>query len=388
MANTLTNILPKLLARGLMTLREQACMPRIVNMDYGQEAAMKGATIDVPVPVAKTASSVTPSNTPPAPSNATPNLVQVPLDNWEHCDFHLTDKELMEIDQNRHFIPMEMAEAIRALANAVNTDLMSEYVGVYNVIGTAGTTPFGRSSGEDLTDPAVDAGRVLLENAAPQENRRLVVDPFAGAEAKKMEGFAHVEKAGDGDVKIEAQINRKYGFDWFEDQGVVQHTAGSLAAGETTVTGANSVGATTINLTNSGSGAYSLVVGDIISFAGDSQTYVVTAATGSVGNSATGDVTISPALAVATSGSEVVTLTASHRVNLAFHRDAFAFANRPLSSAVSSGLGSEIAQLTDPKTGISLRLEVSRQYKQNVWDFDILWGAKLVRPELAVRVMG
>ena len=66
MANTVTNIMPKILARGLLALREQAIMPRVVNGDYAAQAAQKGDTIDVPIPSALSVSSVTPSNTPPA----------------------------------------------------------------------------------------------------------------------------------------------------------------------------------------------------------------------------------------------------------------------------------------------------------------------------------
>jgi hypothetical protein len=132
-----------------------------------------------------------------------------------------------------------------------------------------------------------------------------------------------------------------------------------------------------------------LVKGDIVAFAGDSQTYVVTAATGTVGGSSAGDVAIEPGLQVATDGGEAVSLTAGHVVNLAFHRDAFAFANRPLAQSTQDlGLGSRILSMTDPQTGISLRLEVSRQYKQVMWEFDLLWGVKLVRPELACRIAG
>jgi hypothetical protein len=72
MANVLAAIMPKILARGLMTLREQCVMPRLVNGDYSAQAAQKGDTIDVPIPTAQAASAVVPSNTPPAPADTTP----------------------------------------------------------------------------------------------------------------------------------------------------------------------------------------------------------------------------------------------------------------------------------------------------------------------------
>jgi len=95
-SNSLTNIMPKILARGLMTLREQAVMPRLVNGSYGSDAAKKGTTIDVPIPTATTAGDVTPSNTPPAVTGNTPSIVQVSLDQWKQADFHLTDKEMVD----------------------------------------------------------------------------------------------------------------------------------------------------------------------------------------------------------------------------------------------------------------------------------------------------
>jgi hypothetical protein len=82
-----------------------------------------------------------------------------------------------------------------------------------------------------------------------------------------------------------------------------------------------------------------------------------------------------------------VTLKASHVVNLAFHRDAFAFANRPIADTEFKG-GNEFMQVTDPQTRITLALEISRQYKQTVWEFSLLYGVKLVRPELGVRIAG
>jgi hypothetical protein len=39
-------------------------------------------------------------------------------------------------------------------------------------------------------------------------------------------------------------------------------------------------------------------------------------------------------------------------------------------------------------SGVALRMEVVRQNKQTLFDFDVLYGAACVRPELAVRLAG
>jgi hypothetical protein len=50
MANTLTPIIDKLIARGLNVLRENAVMPRLVNSTYSSVARDRGDTITVPLP--------------------------------------------------------------------------------------------------------------------------------------------------------------------------------------------------------------------------------------------------------------------------------------------------------------------------------------------------
>ena len=42
----------------------------------------------------------------------------------------------------------------------------------------------------------------------------------------------------------------------------------------------------------------------------------------------------------------------------------------------------------DPISGIALRLEVSRQYKQTTFSYDVLGGGALVRPALACKIAG
>ncbi len=379
MANTITNILPKILARGLLALREQAVMPRLVNLDYSNESAQKGDTIDVPIPSSLTVSDTVPSNVLEAPADSAPTKVQISLNNWKKVNFHLTDKQLVDIDKNEHFIPMQMSEAVRALSNQINLTVLQEFKGVYGFVGTAGTTPFG----SNVTD-ATNARKVLNQQLCPRDNRRMVLDFDAEANALALAEFQRVNESGDLNVKREGEIGRKFGFDIFTDDQIVTHTAGG--SGTPLVNGALAVGDTSVAIDGM-SGTSGFVVGDVVTFAGHAQTYAITVAP--TASSGAQTVTVSPAIKAIVADNASVTKKASHTVNLAFHRDAFALAMRPLTSETAGdAYGNNIVSMTDPVTGLSMRLEVYRQYKQVVYELDALWGVKLIRPEYAVRIAG
>lgn len=376
--NTITNIIPHLLAQGLVTLRENAIMPRLVNAAYSAQAAEQGSSIDIPVPAAITAAPVTPSYADPNDTGIVPSKVTLSLDQWKEAPFFMTDKEMMEVMAGT--IPMQAAEAVKALANDVDAYLLGLYKGVYNAVGSAGTTPFAT----DVT-AATSARKFLNAYLAPMTDRRFVFNPDVEANALGLRAFQDVAWSGDARGINEGQIIRKLGFDWHLDQNVKEHTAGTVATSFAIKTAtAHAAGLTTLTTTTGGDA--DLKAGDIITIAGHDQQYVVTADAARTGG---GDlpVLISPGLKVALTGAEVITIVGNHAANLAFHRDAIAFANRPLVDS-AEGLGNQIMSAQDPVSGLTLRLEVSRQYKRTRWSFDILYGAKLVRPELAVRVLG
>ncbi len=405
MSNVLTNILPKILARALLTLRERAVMPRLVNSDYSRDAARKGATIDIPIPTAVGIIDVTPGPTPPAPTDTTPDLVQVQLNNWKQNEpFFLTDKELTEIDANEHFVPGQMDEAVKALANTVNESIFARFKdvdqGVFGVFGAAGVTPFSTVS------DATGARKILNQQLCPKTDRRGVLNFDAGAAALDLSPFSDAEKIGDSGVKIQGEIGRKYGIDWVEDDAVPTHIAGTIIDGGSLRTCAVNNGpgyAVGVSAINVDEGAATTAVGtitrgDIISFAGHSQTYCVIDNTSS-GQFAAPDYTFSgnaiagltffPALVASVADDELCTVEPTHVVNLVFHRDAFAYATRPLLDATRMMTNRRnMLSMTDPVTGLNLRLEMVEEHKQTAWEFDILWGDKLVRPELAVRLFG
>lgn len=398
MPNTLTHVMPKILARGLMSLRQRVLMPRLVNADYSNDAAKKGEVINVPVPVAQTASDVTPSNTPPVPASNAPTNVQIPLDQWKHSDFHLNDKELTQIDGDAHFIPMQMGEAVKALANAVNVDIWSKYKeGVYGAanfaanLGTGSTTAPSDPFASDIT-ALTNARKLLNAQLCPREDRRFVMNFAAEGTALALAAFRDASQKGDTDAIKRGELGMILGFDTFADDHVPTHTTGTLSDGtnhKALLNGALSAGVQTMNI-DSGTLTGTIVPGDVFQFAGSSQTYCVTntSTLTASGNAITG-ITFYPPIPATVADNTAVYFAPSHAVNLAFARDAFAFATRPLAvSSVDRDLGTKIMSMTDPVSKLTLRLEVSRQYKQTVWDLDILWGAKLVRPELACRVGG
>ena len=379
MANTITNLLPKILAKGLLALREQAVMPRIVNSDYAMDAAKKGQTIDIPIPSESAAYNISPSPTQASATDASPTLVQISLNQWKGASFALTDKEMAEIDRNEHFIPIQMSEAVRSLANAINQNVLSNYNAVYGYTGTAGTTPFAST-----VAGATDSRKVLNNQRAPRTERRGVLDFDAEANALALSPFSDAEKIGSSGVKIEGEIGRKYGIDWYTDDDVVTHTAGSLQALGAVVASTTAAGATTIDIA-AASTAGNMLIGDVFTIAGDSQTYVVGATVSAI-TSGGKAVTIQPPLAAIATAADAVTIKGSHVANLVFHRDAFGLAMRPLQG--TSAAGGNMVSMTDPQTGLTMRLELTRQNKQDKWELDVLWGSKCIRAALATRLAG
>lgn len=381
MANDLTEVTPKLLAQGLMALRENAIMPRLVNRGYETLAGQRGSTIDVPIPSAVAAQDVVPAATPPATADIAPTSVPVVLDQWKEAPFYLTDKDMMEVMEGT--IPMQASEAIKSLANAIDSFLLGFYVYFYSYTGTAGTTPFGVS-----TVDATNARKLLNIELAPLTDRHFVLDPDAEANALNLRAFQDASWSGTVDAIIAGRLNERLGFNWWMDQNLPFHTTGTLSDGtdhQALTNGALVVGATTMNI-DSATLTGTLVRGDTFTFAGDTQTYVVTANFTAAGNAIVG-VTFSPALRTAVGDGVLISFADSHAVNIAFHRDAIAYATRPMAGA-PAGLGVISQSAVDPISGLTLRLEITREHKRNRFSYDALYGGAVVRPGFGVVLAG
>lgn len=367
--NNLTEVIPSLLAQGLHALRQQSIMPRLVNNSYSALAARKGDTIDVPLSSSITATAVVPAATAPDPAGVAPTSVPIAMNQWFEAAFELDDKEQEEAEDM--IMPMQASEAIKALANTVDNYILGLYTQFFGIAGDPAVTAFSDGTTKDATDMK----RVLSNQLTPPDNRWAVTDANVEASAANVRAFQDLSWNGSPAGIIEGELNRKMGFGWWMDQNMPLHTAGTAA--NYAVNGVIVAGAVSLPV-DTGTGT--MVVGDILSIVGDPQTYTVTSAI-----AAPGSVGISPALRVDTAGGELVTVTASHIVNLGFHRDAIAFVSRPLRR--SKGASVISATQVDPVSGLALRVEVTEEFKRQRFSYDILFGANVIRPEYGVRLL-
>lgn len=378
MANDLSKVIPQLLAQGLMALREMTPMALLVNRGFDPLAGPEGSTIDVPIPSAIAVQDVVPAATPPATADITPTSVPIPLNRWKEAPFHLSDKELLEIQSGT--IPMIASEAVRALANEINAFLLGLAAKFFGVFGTSGTTPFG----DEKTTDASGSRTILNNQLAPLDTRYAVLDPFAEGSALDVRAFHDASFGVGGGAILEGQITRRLGFGWFMSQLVQTHTAGTGLDYLINNGGGYAIGIKTITV-DTGSGT--ILVGDIIKFSGHTQTYVVTSALSGA------SLSFEPGLVAAVADSEVITGpgdtggVGTHVMNMMFQRDAIAFATRPLEKSSITN-SSRIETAFDAQSGLTLRLEITREHKRDRWSFDVLYGAEVIRRELGMRLLG
>lgn len=377
MANTNTNVLPTMLAQGVLALRQNAIGPRLVNRDYESMTALPGAIITVPIPSAIAARAVTPAVAMAANVDSSPTSAVVTLDHWMEGPFQMSDNDFVSVAGG--FIPMQASEAIKSLANDADNYLWGKHTAFFAYVGTPGATPFGTS-----VTAAGSARTKLNKNLAPLDSRFGVLDPDAEGNLLTTANILQFDQRGDQGGIISGSIGTKLGFAWYMDQNITTYTPGTgWVTGFVASTVAGAVGDTTLNVLNA-TASGTIKVGDIFQ-SGSGQYVVKTVANAS----ATVAVAISfyPALATAVAtGAAITALSTAYVVNLAAHRDAMAWTSRPLANVISAG---NIFQApTDPVSGIALRLEQSRQYKQDTWSYDYLAGAGVVRREFGCKILG
>lgn len=380
MANQLDVLLPKIISHGRIHLQENCVMPRMVNQDVSDVQVEYGDSVTVTISRRVSDRPVVPGVTTPISEDIIRDKVTVKLDQYKESNFSLTRKEKNDFLEKNVF-PDEAKENVNAVVRGANQYLFNLYKDCYNVSGTPGTIPFA----SDIS-AATDAQQKLTELLCPVDDRQIVLGTTEHYNLFNVRTVTDASYVGNKENLANTTItNKLLGFDnWVMDQSAPYHTSGTGAAIE--VVGVNAIGETSVAVDSVSGGT--LVHGDIIYFDGDDQSYVVKEDIADV-SSAT--IVIDPPLKKATTVDQPVTVLASHRVNLAFRKNAILFVSRALDGySELSGDHDSARSITmfDDLTGLNLNFSTFLDYKMRTYSFDLLYAAKIIKQDFIVRLVG
>lgn len=367
MGNTL--LTPTVIAKeGLIVLENEMVLAGLVHRDYSKEFQNVGATVLIRKPTTFT------SNTVGDTVNlctAVESSVAVVLDKLLDITFRVTSKELtLDVaDFSMQFIqPVMRAHAQKV--DEIIADLYSDVAAHYPVSSTA------------LPKDITSIRSVMSILKAPLDQRRLVFHPSTEADYLSLDAFLHAEKRGDTRAIKEASMGRVLGFDCYMDQNIPTHTAGDLTGGGTATVVLKGAGASagTCCTVDASLDTGTALIGDVFKVLGYDQWHVVKTCTSTVG---TAILTFQPAFTAARVDNATVTFQETHKANLAFHRNAFAFVTAPLEPPIGGAKGGVLTY-----KGLSCRVvyDYESLSKKNIISIDMLCGAKILERDLAARL--
>lgn len=375
MTTTLTAIAPTLFSAAKEVAREPFAAVQAVNTSFDNKGVAFGDKVSVPVMPSGAAKDFTPGIVNTAAQNLTATKIDVEIAKQRKYDMVLTGEQIRSLENGGNYqdwVSQFIKQAARTLRNEMEIDCVTAVkVGASRAVGTSGTNPFAST-----LNILSDAKTVLRDNGSPHSDPHFIMGTAASNALGKLNIYQQANLAGSNEERRLGTYLPQYGFAMAESAGVDTHTIGT-GSGYLINNASAAIGDTTITV-DTGTGT--IVVGDVITIAGDTNQYVVTGALSG------GSFTIgAPGLRVAVANNAAVTVTAAYTANLAFERNAVVGVVRPPLIPAKPG---DMQQIVSDETGMSYLLLDSVQYGQRVWELHTCWGFKTVNGAFSAIVKG
>lgn len=381
--NTLTDLIPDVYEALDVVSRELIGFIPAVSRDSSAERAAVNQTVRYHRAPSATAENITPGTTPPDTGDQTIGNDTLTISKSRAVPFRWTGEEEKSLSGSvtRGRVQLDqIIQAFRTLANEIETDVWATaYKRASRAYGTAGTAPFGTA--DDMTDLA-EVFKVLDDNGAPKYNRHATLGSTAMAKLRgKQSGLFKVNEAGTAELLRDGSIARLMGFGLNDSAAVSTHTKGTGAAYTSTAAGF-AVGTVDIPLIT---GTGTVLAGDVVTFAGDTNKYVVKtgiAAPGTITLNAPGLRQAIPAAATA------LTVGNTYTGNLAFCRHAIQLVTRMPALPKEGDMAADRVTITDPVSGLVFELAMYLQYRRVRYEIGLSWGQAVTKDEHIALVLG
>jgi hypothetical protein len=384
--NTLTNLIPSLYAELDVVSRELVGLIPAVTLDAQLARGKVGQVVYSPTAPVNTSASITPAMAIPAEADQTIGNASFNISKAKGVKFSWDGEEVRGLNTGagaQSVLRGQFSQALRVLVNEVEADLAGLQSSFSRAYGTAATTPFGTAG--DFTD-ASNALKILKDNGAPQSDNQLVLNTTAGASFLGKQGTYNTQ--GDSNILRQGVFTTLAGMDVRESGQIVTQTKGTMASA-TSTSAAFTVGQTVIPLATAGTGV--VAAGDVITFANDTNQYVVASVSFAGANPASGDsITLAaPGLRLAQGvATRAITVVGTSARNMAFNRSAIVLATRLPERPAQGDLAIDVTTITDPRSGLSFEVSVYPGYRKLVYEVALAWGFANVKPEHTALLLG
>ncbi len=366
MSNILTPLIPSLQASLQNVVRESTPINEVVDTSYGVEAAAVGQTVDVvSTAVVVGADNVAGTNH-PGVSDLTAETVKVGMTKSRFWGFRLTGEEYKAMSANgARFQSKQVEQAIRTGINEVWSDIAALYAQAGYAYGTPGTDPFASN-----TTALTKIRAILSKESAPTMGRALILDPDIYGSLSDKDAFKNVSYSASTETLREGFVSRAASFNIAEVVDVKTHTKGTGTGYLVNNASGYAIGSKSIAL-DTGSGT--ILPGDVVTFAGDTNKYIVA--------SYSAPTLVLNAGLRQTLANDVAMTIANGGVRSMFgHKSAIAFGMRPPALPPEGDAAADRVAVTDPLTGITMSFAVYKQHLQAVYQVELVWGGKVVNP--------
>lgn len=382
MANTLTGLIPTLYEAMNVVSREMTGFIPAVRRDSNAERAAVGQIVRVPIGEAGALEDITPGVNPASSGDTTVGYADVAITRSKAAPVRWSGEEQRAVGTNGTFnqvLADQFADAMRKLVNAVEIDLALAAVnGASRAYGVAGTAPFGTAG--DLSDFAGTL-RILEDNGAPRTDLQLALNSAAIANLRgKQSVLFKVNEAGSNDMLRNGMTDRVQGFALRNSAGLALHNKGTGASYQSNNASGYAIGDNTLAL-DTGTGT--VLAGDVVTFAGNTNKYVVgTALSG-------GSLSLNkPGLTATLADNIVMTVGNSYTPNVGFARTAIVLAARAPAVPEGGDSADDAMVIDDSVTGLSFEVRVYRQYRQVKFEVCLAWGCAVIKPEHVALLLG
>lgn len=379
MSNTLNNLIPTLYSAMDVVSREQTGLISAVTLDASAAKAALNQKVTSPVAPDAVIGDIVPGATATG-SDQTVSNIELAITKSRSAQIKWNGEEELGLNSAGTFpalLQNQFAQAMRGLCKEIESDIGFLYAKASRAYGTAGTTPFAA----DMSDTA-NVLKILNDNGAPTADLQLVINSTGGAKLRSLGQVTKVNEAGDASLARQGILLDMHGFALRESQAIKNTTKGTgsgylvnyptpgtLPEGETVIP------------VDTGTGT--IVAGDIVTFTGDTNKYIVTSAL-SAGSFAIA----APGLRQSLNDNVAVTVGNSYTANMAFARSAIVLATRTPAIPSIGDSAQDRTIITDPVSNLSFDVAVYRQYHQVVFEVGIAWGVTMAKPEHTALLLG